>query len=62
MGMDDLFTEREAVEKLDELAREYPNGSEEGHKEADVILCCLLIRCGYSDAVAAYERVKKWYA
>ena len=46
--------------RLRELAEE--GVSEEGHIEADDILCKILIENGYEDVVNLYECIDKWYA
>jgi hypothetical protein len=38
------------------------NDKEEAHKDADQILCSLLIECGFPDIVEEYCRVSKWYS
>ncbi len=39
------------------------NGDTEGaHIDADEILCGLLSSLGYSDVVAEWNKIKKWYA
>ena len=35
---------------------------EEAHIEADNLLCRFLEELGYTDLVAAYNKVEKWYA
>lgn len=36
--------------------------TEAAHSDADDILCVLLESLGYSDVVAAWQEVPKWYA
>lgn len=36
--------------------------TEEGHIEADHILCVLLRKLGYGEVVDAWNKVPKWYA
>jgi hypothetical protein len=36
--------------------------SEQGHIEADSILCELLIELGYKDIVETFEKLDKWYS
>ena len=31
------------------------------HGEADSLLCLVLIKLGYKDIVAAYDKIPKWY-
>lgn len=47
-------------ERLDEIA--LWGDSEEGHWEADQILCDILTELGYDKIVASYQQVGKWYA
>lgn len=35
---------------------------EQAHIEADDALCQLLIDLGYTDVIAEYDKVKKWYS
>jgi hypothetical protein len=50
----------EAVKRLRDL--ESHDDPEFAHEEADKILCGILVILGYSDAVDAWERVRKLYA
>lgn len=50
----------ETIEKLRVLAKS--DDTEATHVEADRILCELLISLGYSDVVAEYNKIEKWYA
>ena len=55
-----MLTKEEAIETLKTLAKD--DDIEVAHKEADVILCQLLLTLGYGDVVTEYHRVHKWYA
>ena len=35
---------------------------EVAHREADKLLCDLLMDLGYTDVVEAWDKVEKWYA
>jgi len=53
------MTREEAKRKLLEvLASDDP---EKNHKDADDVLCALLVSLGYVDVVELYERLEKWY-
>jgi hypothetical protein len=49
----------EAIKKLRDCEM---RGMEEGHMEADDILCELLRQLGYLEVVEEYEKIGKWYA
>ena len=55
------ITRATAVEKLKELQRA-EDGYERAHEAADEALCDLLRTLGYSDVVAEWTKVPKWYS
>ena len=48
--------------EMREMADRTFDDKEESHVRADGLLCELLIELGYSDIVADFERIGKWYA
>ena len=54
------MTREEAIEQL--KACQGTQDCEAAHADADEILCVLLKSLGYSDVVAEWEEVDKWYA
>lgn len=54
------MTTDEAIARLKEQQRD--RDIENAHAEADHVLCDFLDSMGYSDVVAAYSAVPKWYA
>ncbi|MDA5496923.1 hypothetical protein [Yersinia aleksiciae] len=50
-------------EIIERLKADQDSGDpESAHSNADDALCDLLINLGYSDVVAEYNKVEKWYA
>ena len=47
---------------LNELCHIDNSDQELAHVEADNILCALLVSLGYSDIVAEYDKIPKWFA
>lgn len=57
------MTREKAIARLTELAASQGHGDTDAeHKEADDILCDLLIDLGYADVVTLWKQVHKWYA
>ena len=54
------MTREQAIEKLKEL--QGSDDTEIAHIDADDVLCKLLKALGFSDVVAEYEKIDKWYA
>lgn len=54
------MTKEKAIERLRELQAD--GDQENGHIEADDILCELLVSLGYEDVVKEYHKIGKWYA
>jgi hypothetical protein len=52
---------QEIIKELNELAV-YGGDIEMNHREADKILCNLLIDLGYQDVVDAFDKINKHYA
>ena len=54
----------QAIAALRELQEnEKAEGSHEAlHRNADAILCSLLISLGYEDVVREFAKIEKWYA
>jgi hypothetical protein len=48
------------IERLRKLQKD--DDTEDAHKEADKILCEMLIKLGFEDVVKEYNEVGKWYA
>lgn len=57
---DDAMTRERAIAELKALLGS--DDVERAHSEADGILCELLTALGFSDVVAAWNDVEKWYA
>ena len=53
------MTPEEAIEQIKALHHVDP---EEGHIEADSILCQLLQSLGCSEVVDEFDKLRKWYA
>lgn len=53
------MTKLEAIRRLNEAVG---GGPEEGHMEADKILCEFLESRGFQDVVEAWRKVGKWYS
>lgn len=56
------MTREEALAKLQIIIDRNDWNYENGHYEADQILCRLLEELGYSDVVEKYDNINKWYA
>lgn len=54
------MTRGQAVAKLRKIRQ--CDDLEAAHVEADEVLCCLLRSLGFSEVVAEYDKIKKWYA
>ena len=54
------MTREEAMTKLAECQKN--DDTEAAHAAADDVLCELLDELGYSDVVAEYHKVHKWFA
>lgn len=44
------------------MAEAVNEGPEDGHIEADALMCETLRRLGYEEGVQIFENLKKWYA
>lgn len=51
---------QECIGKLKKIDEEMD--TEEGHYEADSVLCSLLAELGFDDVVEQYAKIPKWYA
>ncbi len=54
------MTREEAIKRLQGI--QIGSDPETEHAEADDILCRLLTALGYSDVVAEWSKIDKWYA
>lgn len=54
------MTKEEAMNKLAECQKH--RNPEEGHEDADDVLCAFLTEIGYGDIVAEYNKVERWFA
>ena len=54
------MTREEAIAKLIEYQSRWD--TEYAHPDADDILCGLLVGLGYSDVVAEYSKIERWFA
>lgn len=54
------LTESEAIANLQIEQRN--SDTEDGHINADDILCCFLLTLGYDRLVEEYRKIDKWYA
>jgi hypothetical protein len=61
--MEKDMTEAEAIEEMEKVIRKFNEDDPEvGHSQADDILCRFLMDLGYTDLVACYDKVEKWYS
>jgi hypothetical protein len=58
MDTQPMITDAELAEQIKNL----PGDRETDHLDADRLLCELLLELGYPLTVAAFEKLKKWYA
>ena len=54
------MTRELAIEKLRECQKD--DNIDAAHRNADHVLCELLVALGYADVVAEWVEVDKWYA
>ena len=54
------MTKEQAIEEL--KIQQKSKDVEYAHVQADNILCKLLIKLGFGEVIAEYEKVDKWYA
>lgn len=54
------MTPQEFKERMEHIAT--VGDIEEGHAEADRLMCELLRELGYKDGVVVYDAMNKWYA
>jgi hypothetical protein len=56
------MTDEEWAKKIRQVGDEDCDDREEGHYQADMVLCEMLESLGYVKAVEAFRSIKKWYA
>lgn len=61
MNIFKLMNNEQAYEALERIKDRGVTDTEEDHREADQILCSLLMNLGYEDVVRVYESITKWY-
>jgi hypothetical protein len=54
------MTKKEAIEEMKTIQSD--RDIEGAHINADALLCKLLVELGFSDVVAEYKKIEKWYA
>jgi len=52
--------DRKYIEKLKQL--QTSTDTEDAHSQADDVLCDLLVELTYTDIVAEWKKIDKWYA
>lgn len=56
------MTREDALQALQKIAATAEDDIESAHSKADDVLCNLLVSLGYTDIVAEYDSIPKWFA
>lgn len=60
MEQNELLEEYKA--KMQDTLDHFDGNEEDGHIEADELLCELLIRLGFEEVIDIYNQMDKWYS
>jgi hypothetical protein len=52
--------EKEYIDEMTEVSKD--TDTESAHVHADMILCHILTRLGYTQLIEEYNKIHKWYA